>query len=83
MTGIQHALAVQVFDRDGYYTTILASGESEIRSAVAESSARVPSCVACSVPYQFEWASCVPDVSLPADYRVELASVDREGKSEP
>lgn len=75
------ALAVQIFDREGYYATVLAPTESAIRTAVAQRTARIASCVACSVPYPVEWTG-IPDVSLPADYRAELATVNREDKNE-
>lgn len=73
-------VAVQLFDREGYYATVLADEVDAVHTAVAARTARVPSLVACSMPYRIGSGPGAPDVSLPADYRTELALINRDGK---
>jgi len=70
-------VAVQLFDREGYYATVLAS-EADIRAAVSRRTARVTSCIACSIPYAVAHdRGGAPDVSLPDDFRSDLGPLDR------
>jgi hypothetical protein len=68
--------AVQLFDQGGYYATVIADSEREVKEKVKVRSARVPSLLATSVPFVLASpASNVPDVSLPLDFRRELAAL--------
>lgn len=70
-------LVVQLFDREGYYTSITAAEPEELRAKVAARSSVVKSTVACSLPFAGTWSGRLRDVSMPADFKKELAIVDR------
>jgi hypothetical protein len=67
--------AVQLFDREGYYATVIGPTRVDVCAAVDARTLRAP-CVACSVPYEIPHPpGTVPDVSLPLDFRAALASL--------
>ncbi len=74
--------ASQLFDREGYYTTLIASSVEELRAAVAKRTAALKGLIACSLPFEGAWRGRTPDVTLPPEYKTELAVIDHSIKDE-
>jgi len=69
--------AILLFDAEGYYGAVLAGSEAEVKKRVAARSARAPSLLFASLPYEVVTTDGVaPDVTLPADFKKELARFD-------
>lgn len=67
---------IQCFDREGYYTSLLAASEAGAREKVAKISTKT-TFVATSLPFPGTWSSDAPDITMPADFKAALSSVDR------
>ena len=70
---------VQCFDREGYYTSRLAETENDVREKVSKitSSTTKTVFVATSLPFLGTWSGNTPDITMPADFKEALSSVDR------
>lgn len=66
---------IQFFDREGYHSSCVAPTE-----VVARQKAELRNYkgfVAATVPFPGTWNAGIPDVSMPADYKEALSSIDR------
>ncbi len=67
---------VQLFNQEGYYTSVKAASLKAVREKAASRTA-LKGFTACTVPFQGKWIGGLMDVSTPADYKETLAEVDR------
>jgi hypothetical protein len=76
------AWAVQLFDRDGYYATVVEATRVDVCAVVDARTLRAVSCIACTMPYAIECEpGRAPDASLPELFREELRGLDLKGDS--
>jgi hypothetical protein len=67
---------IQCFDREGYYTSQLATSEDDARKKISKMSPKTV-LVATSLPFPGTWSGVTPDITMPADFKEALSSVDR------
>jgi hypothetical protein len=72
----QTFFVIQLFDKDGYYTSVKGASIKMVREKASIRSAH-RGFTACTVPFQGKWAAGVMDVSTPAEFKSTLAEVDR------
>jgi hypothetical protein len=70
--------AVVLYDRTGYYSSVIARTEAEVRLRTGVRTKSLGSLVACTVPFHGHWAGQVPDVSTPPEYKADLRALERE-----
>lgn len=70
--------AVLLYDRTGYYSSVVAMTEADVRRKTFERTKNLAALVACTVPFQGCWDGLVPDVSAPPEHKVSLRSLERE-----
>lgn len=69
--------AVQIFDREGYHSSIVAPTEEEVCAKLARRLASTKGLQA-SPPFLGTWAKTnLPDVSLPVALKAEFAALDK------
>lgn len=64
-----------LFDRHGFYASVLAPTDPELVGRAADRLRRVPGAIAASTPYAGTWNGSVPDVSMPSETRAALSSL--------
>ena len=67
--------AIQLFDRDGYYSCVIGKSAQEAKDKMREKN--IKGLIFCTLPYGCYMTDNVPDVSLPADWKEELKSMDK------
>ena len=74
-------MVIQLFDREGYYSSVMAETDEGVHAAAEMKSSRVKGLVACSLPFLGKWdkPNTVMDVTLPPDFKEVLAEIDRPG----
>ncbi len=73
----QQFFATLLFDKDGYYTTIVGLCRDSVVSKAYHKTRAIKSLIACSTVFEGVWRDGIPDVSLPPDHQTELASIDK------
>lgn len=68
---------IQVFDREGYYTSCVGLTQEVVQRAASLHFAKM--FVACSLPFLGRWANGLADVTLPFDFKEALATVNHQG----
>ena len=76
----QPFFVVQIFDRAGYYSSILATTEVSAQQRTAERTTRLPSLVFCTVPFRGTWAGTIPDVSAPPEHKEATRALEPNGE---
>jgi hypothetical protein len=73
----QPFLVIQIFDHEGYHSSVVAVTEEEVRTRAR---LRVhKSFVAFTLPFPGTWDGSLPDVSMPMEWKEALASINRPG----
>jgi hypothetical protein len=69
---------VQLFDREGYYSSVTASSIEEVKEKAEVRMSKLKTILAASVPFEGHWSSSgLRDISLPADFKEALSALDR------
>jgi hypothetical protein len=69
---------LQLYDREGYYGSVKGRTLEELKVRAARRTSQVQGLLATSLPYPGTWAGPhLPDVSLPAEWKAEMAALDK------
>lgn len=76
--------AILLFEHTGYYGSVCGISLEEVRQAAQARSSKAKSLVACSLPFEGKWIESefnqglmMRDVSMPEDFHLALAHLDR------
>jgi len=72
----------QLFDKEGYYTSEFADTKADLRIKVANRTNKVKAIIFATLPYEVVSPGSIPDVSLPAKWKVELADIIKSIKED-
>ena len=78
----QAFFAVQLFDRAGYYSSVVAVTEADVKQKTAQRTAKLTVLVACTVPFAGRWSGSTPDVSAPPEVKEAVRALEHEGRDE-
>ena len=71
----QPFFVIQLFDREGFHSSCLGQTEAAVREKA--SLRGLKGLIAATTPFPGTWDGGIPDVSMPADYKEALSSLDR------